>query len=133
VADDDGRRPEPVQGRHDVLDVRVERELGRVRGRGPVVVAQVDRVALPAATREVAEVAFPQPRAGELAVDEEQWLAARAPLRQPGLDVDAAVVQLDLVLAHRPAVDRRQLGARQDGVGDRIRDVIHGRFTTHAG
>ena len=45
----------------------------------------------------------------------------------------AAVVQLDLVLADRPAVDRRQLGARQDGVGDRIGDVIHGRFTTHAG
>ena len=114
VADDDGRRAEPLERRDDVLGVRVEREVGRVRGLRPVVVAQVQRVAFPAAAGEVAEVALPHPRAGQLAVDEQQRLAPRAPLGQPRLDVEAAIVQLDLVLADRPAVDRRELGLGED-------------------
>ena len=114
VADDDRRRAEPLERGDDVLGVGVERELGRVRGLRPEVVAQVEGVALPAAPGEVAEVALPQPRAGQLAVDEQQRLAPRAPLGQPRLDVEAAIVELDLVLADRPAVDRRQLGLGED-------------------
>ena len=73
--------PEPVERRDDVLDVRVEREGRRVGRQRPVVVAQVDRVAFPAAPREVAEEPLPDPRAGELAVDEQQRLAPRPSLR----------------------------------------------------
>ena len=105
---------EPLERRDDVLGVGVERERRRVGGLRPVVVAQVEGVALPAARREVAEVALPEPRAGQLAVDEQQRLAARAPLGQPRLDVDAALVELDLVLADRTAVGRRDLGAGED-------------------
>ena len=107
VPDDHDPGPESLERRDDILRVGVERErrgIGRLR---PVVVAQVERVALPAARREVAEVALPEPRAGELAVDEQQWLAARAPLGQPRLDVDAPLVQLDLVLADGTAVGWR--------------------------
>ena len=89
VADHDDPGAEPLERRDDVLRVGVERERRRVRGLRPEMVAQVERVALPAAGGEVAEVALPQPRAGELAMDEQERLATRAPLGQPRLDVDA--------------------------------------------
>jgi hypothetical protein len=95
-----------------------------------VVVLEVECVALPAAPGEVAEIALPEPRPGELAVDEQQRLAARPALGQPRLDVHAAVVQLDLVLAHRAAVRRRVLGAGEDLVGGRLG---HGVLTIRAG
>jgi hypothetical protein len=63
-------------------------------------------------------------------VDEQQGLPARAALRQPRLDVHAAIVQLDLVLAHRSAVRRRVLGAGEDLVGGRLG---HGVITIRAG
>src|SRR4029079_4537580 len=99
MADDHDARREPLEGRDDILGVGVERERRRVRGLRPVVIAQVERVTLPAACCEVAEVALPQPRAGQLAVDEQEWLASRAPFGQPRLDIDPALIELDLVLA----------------------------------
>jgi hypothetical protein len=63
------------------------------------VVAQVEGVTLPAAAGEVVEVPLPDPRAAELAVDEQDRLAPRPPLGQPRFDVQAAVDDLDLVLA----------------------------------
>ena len=95
-----------------------------------MVVLEVEGVALPAATGEVAEVALPEPRAGQLAVDEQQRLPSRTALGQPRLDVHAAVVQLDLVLAHRAAVRGRVLGAGEDLVGGRLG---HGVLTIRAG
>src|SRR5690242_3050975 len=77
-------------------------------------VAQVEGMALPAARREVAEVALPDPRPGQLAVEEEQRLATGPSFGQPGLDVQAAGVELDLVLANGPAVLGRDLGAGED-------------------
>src|SRR4029453_9158603 len=65
------------------------------------------------------------PRAGELPVDEHQRLAPRTPLRQPRLDIDAAVVELDLVLADRPAVRRWHRGTGQDGLRDGIGHSTH--------
>ena len=41
--------------------------------------------------------AGPQPRAGENAVDQEEWRFAAAPLRLVGLDVDALGLDEDLV------------------------------------
>ena len=107
MADGDDVGPEPLHRRDDVLGVGLEVERGRVRGLRPVVVAEVEGVALPAAAGEVAEVALPDPGAAELAVDEQERLAARAPLRQPGLDVQAALGELDLVLADGPAARAR--------------------------
>ncbi len=72
---------------------------------------------LPTAPGEVPEIPLPQPGAGELAMDEQQRLASRAPLRQPRFDVEPAVEQLDLVLADGPAVGGRDLGAGEDLVG----------------
>jgi hypothetical protein len=120
VTDDDGRRPEPLQRRHDIFRVRVEGQLRGVGGSRPEVVLEVERVTLPTARGEVAEEPLPDPRAGELAVDEEQRLPAGAPLRQPRLDVDATVVKLDLVLPDRPTVGRRDLCPGED--------LVRGRF-----
>ena len=120
VADRDGRRAQAVERRDDVLDVHVERQLRRVGRPRPMMVLEVERVALPAARREVPEIPLPEPRPGELAVDEQQRLAARPPFGQPRLDVQAPVVELDLVLADRPAVRGRDLGAGKD--------LIRGRF-----
>ena len=78
---DDDARAEPLDRRDDVVGVGVERQAGRVGGLRPEVVAQVERVALPAAAGEVAEEALPEPRSGELAVDEQQRPAARSALR----------------------------------------------------
>ena len=85
-----GRGISPDAG-DDVIDVGVEVELGEIGRLGPVVAAQVERVALPAARREVAQEALPQPRTAELAVEHVQRLATRAALGQPRLDVQAAV------------------------------------------
>src|SRR5207247_7444061 len=74
-----------------------------VGGLRPVMGAQVERMALPAARREVAEEPFPDPRSRELAMDEQKRLPSGAALRKPALDVQASVVELDLVLADRPA------------------------------
>ncbi len=89
VTDHDDAGAEPLEGADDVLGVGVERQRRRIGGLRPEVVAQVEGVALPAARGEVAEVALPDPRTGQLAVDEQQRLAARPPLGQPRLDVDA--------------------------------------------
>ena len=89
VADGHRRRAQPLEGRDHVLRVRLDVEGGRVGRLGPVVVAQVEGVALPAAAREVVQVALPDPGAAQLAVDEQERLPARAPLGQPGFDVEA--------------------------------------------
>ena len=49
VADRHGRRSEAVERGHDVVDVRLEGQLGRIGGPRPVVVLEVERVSLPAA------------------------------------------------------------------------------------
>jgi hypothetical protein len=120
VADRHGRRAEAGERGDHVVDVDVERQLVRVGRAGPVVVLEVQGVAFPTARREVAEVALPQPRPGELAVDEQERLAARPPFRQPRLDVQAAVVELDLVLADRTPVGARHLRPSEDLVGGRV-------------
>ena len=114
VADHDDARAEPLDRRDDVVGVGVERERRRIGGLRPEVVAQVERVALPAAPGEVAEVALPEPRPGELAVEEQERPAARSALGQPRLDVQAALDELDLVLADGPA-GRRRRGGRSSG------------------
>ncbi len=113
MADRHHARSEPIDRGADVIDEALEREVRGVRRLAPVVVAQVEGMALPAATGEIAEEPLPGPRAGKLAMHEQQRLAPRATLGQPGLDVQAAVVQLDLVLADGPT--RR----RQEGIGAR--------------
>ena len=130
VADHDGRRAEPVDRRDDVVDVRRRTSARAGRPSATSSGSEVEGVALPAARREVAEVPLPEPRAGELAVDEQQRLATRSTLGQPRLDVQAAVVELDLVLADGPAVGGRDLGAGEDPVG--CRSVI-GRWRRAAG
>ena len=93
-------------GRAHIADVGREVErlvVGRVR---PVVAAQVHGMSLPAALREVLLVAMPDPGARQLTVDEEERLAAGPSFRQPRLDVDAAIEQVDLVLAHGPGAGR---------------------------
>src|SRR5262245_61064404 len=99
MTDRDDRGTKPVHRGADIIDEALEREVGGVRRLAPVVVAQIERVALPAAAGEIAKKPLPCPRPGELTVNEEQRLASRAALRQPRLDVQAALVQLDLVLA----------------------------------
>jgi hypothetical protein len=132
MADNDDPGAEPPHGCRDVLDVRRERQLRGVGGLAPEVVSKVDRVAFPAAPGEVAEEALPEPRPAQLAVDEEQRLAPRTTLRQPRLDVDAAIGQLDLVLAHRPALGRRDRRSREQYLGQAVDQVGH-RVTTRAG
>ncbi len=132
VADRHGVRADALEpGRH-VVEVRLEGEALGIGRAAPEVVAEVERVALPAAPGEVAQPALPEPRSGKLAVDVEERAAARAPLRQPALDVDAALLDLDLVLADRPAAGRRAPGCRR---GTRIvaieRVVVH--VTTRGG
>ena len=122
--------PEPLHRRADVVDERLERELGRVGGLAPVVVPKVEGVALPAAPGEVAEEALPGPRPAELAVDEQQRLPARSALGQPRLDVQAALVQLDLVLADGPAGWRRQSGV---GCRGHLASGLIGELATRAG
>ena len=101
VADRHGVRADALEpGRH-VVEVRLEGEALGIGRPAPEVVAEVERVALPAAPGEVAQPALPEPRSGQLAVDVEERAAARAPLREPALDVDAALLDLDLVLADR--------------------------------
>ena len=102
-----------------VVHVGVEVELLEIVHIGPEVAAQVERVALPAALREVLQVALPQPRAAQLAVDEEERPPPRSALGQPRLDVEAALLDDDLVLAHRPVV-----GLAAIGVGDAV--ATHG-------
>src|SRR5204862_853508 len=136
----DLRRPEPDQAGDDILDIRIEGQLRRIDRPRPEVVLEVEGVSLPAARSEVAEEPLPEPRAGQLSVHEQEWLASRASLRQPRFDVDAAIVELDLVLADRPAVRRRDLRSGEDllrcrfghGMGLGVRDVI-GWFTTREG
>src|SRR4051794_1236024 len=77
-------------------------------------------MALPAPRREVAEEPLPQPRTRQLAVDEEERLPPRSALREPRLDVQAAVVELDLVLPDGPAVRRRDLRPGEDLVRRRF-------------
>ena len=124
--------PEPLHRGDHVLGVGLDVERGRVRGLRPVVVAQVEGVALPAAAGEVVQVALPDPGAAELAVDEQERLAARAPLGQPGLDVQAALGQLDLVLADGPAARRRVRGEEAVGGGE-VGHRGRSRPTTRAG
>ena len=83
VADDDRGAVERVVPRDRVVDVRLEVELLERRGLRPEVGAQVERVPLPAALREVAQVALPQPRAAQLAVQVVLRPASRPALRQP--------------------------------------------------
>src|SRR5436190_1573171 len=80
-------------------------------------VAQVEGVALPATGREIAEIPLPGPRSGELAVEEQQRLPARAPLGQPRFDVEPSIEELDFVLPDRAPAWRRQLGMGQDLLG----------------
>ncbi len=61
VAKHDRRSRHQVRAGDRVLGVGVEVELGKIGRLGPVVAAQVERVAFPAAWREVAQVALPQP------------------------------------------------------------------------
>ena len=117
VADDDRRRTEALHRGDDVLGVRADVERRRVGGLRPEVVAQVEGVALPAAAGEVVEVPLPDPRAAELAVDEQDRLAPRPPLGQPRFDVQAAVDDLDLVLADGPPVGRAGAGEEALGCG----------------
>lgn len=98
---------QPVQRGDHVLGVGLDVEGGRVRRLRPVVVSEVEGVPLPAAAREVMQVALPDPRPAELAVDEQERLAAGAALRQPGLHVQAAIDELDLVLADGAASGSR--------------------------
>jgi hypothetical protein len=114
VADDDDPGAEPLDGRDDIVGVRVERERRRVGRLGPEVVAQVEGMPLPAATGEVAEVALPQPRAGQLAVEEQERSPAGPSLGQPRLDVQSALGELDLVLADGSTAGGRR-GARSSG------------------
>src|SRR6185503_6858193 len=90
-----------------------------------MVVAQVEGVALPAASREVPEVALPGPRSGELAVDEQERLPPRSTLGQPRLHVDPALIELDLVLSNRPAVGGWHLGSGEDLLGGRLGHGFH--------
>ena len=102
VAEHDRRPRQTLRPGDDVVDIGGEVELAEIGRLGPVVAAQVERVTLPAARREIAQVALPQPRAAQLAVEHVQRLAPRAPLGQPRLDVQAAVADDALVLADRP-------------------------------
>jgi hypothetical protein len=81
VADRDDVWPQALHRRDHVLGVQLDVERRRVRGLGPVVVPQVEGVALPAAAREVVEEALPHPGAAQLAVDEQDRLAAGPALR----------------------------------------------------
>ena len=121
VADGHGRGTESLQGRDHVLRVRLDVEGCRVRRLRPVVVAQVEGMALPATAREVVQVALPDPGATELAVDEQERLPARPSLGQPRLDVEAPLRELDLVLADGPTAGT---GAGEEAVGGG--DICHG-------
>ena len=103
VADDHRGATQGVEAGDRVVDIRVQvehLEVGRVR---PEMSPQVEGVPLPAALREVLEVALPDPRATQLAVEQVQRSATGAALRQPALDVQPALLDDDLVLAHRSA------------------------------
>ena len=63
VADRHRGGPEALHRGDHVLGVGLDVERGRVRRLRPVVVAQVERVALPAAAGEVVQVALPDPGA----------------------------------------------------------------------
>ena len=76
VTDDDRRLPEPDQARDDILDIGLERELGGIDRPRPEVVLEIEGVPLPAARGEVAEEPLPEPRAGQLTVHEQEWLAS---------------------------------------------------------
>ena len=89
VADDDRRPAQRVVPGDGIVDVAVEVELLEVGRVGPEVRPQVEGVPLPAALREVLEVALPDPRAAQLAVEQVQRPATRASLGQPALDVQA--------------------------------------------
>ncbi len=92
-------------------------------------------MSFPAAPGEVPEVSLPEPRTRELAVNEQERLPAGATLGEPGLDVQAAVEELDLVFANWPAGRGRDLRSGQDVVGRRLghpRSTVQ-CFTTHAG
>ena len=132
VADRHGVGPDPLEPGRDVVEVGLEREPLGVRRPAPVVVAEVEGVALPAAPGEVAEPALPEPRAGQLAVDVEERSAARASLGQPALDVDAALLDLDLVLADGTASGPGPVGCRRGTRPVAVeRVVVH--LTTRAG
>jgi hypothetical protein len=115
---------------HDVVHVVVEVDQGDFGRLRPEVVAQVEGVALPAAAREVRQVALPDPRPGQLAVDEQQRPASRTPLRHPRLHVEPAFGDFNLVLADRAAVgaDRMRSGDVQL-VGDVVAHLLS--VTTH--
>jgi hypothetical protein len=65
------------------------------------VIPEVEGMPLPSAACQVAEPSLPEPRTGQLTVDEEERPPPRATLGQPRLDVEAALLELDLVLADR--------------------------------
>ena len=77
VADHDHPGAEPCDDRGDILDEHLEGQLGRVRGLAPMMISQVKGMALPAPSREVAEVALPEPRTPEFPMHEQEGFAAR--------------------------------------------------------
>ena len=122
-------RAEAVQRGDHVLGVGLDVERGRVRRLRPEVVAQVEGVALPAAAGEVVEVALPDPRPAQLAVDEQDRLAPRAALGQPRLHVQAALGELDLVLADGTA---RRVAVRATMRSVAVRSVIGSARAYHS-
>ena len=96
----------------------------------PVVAAQVQRVALPATRREVAQEAMPLPRAAQLPVEQVERLAARTAFGQPRLDVQAAFADDALVLADGPVGARIHLRALAEVVAVTVRAAtrshVHG-------
>ena len=102
--------PAHGKGSISVLDFatgKIEVEVLEVVRVGPEMRAQVEGVPFPAALREVAEIALPEPGAAELTVQQVQRTSPRAALRQPRLDVQATILDADLALAPGPARWRR--------------------------
>ena len=98
------RRTEPLDRRDDVLDVRVEVEVAGSAVCDQKWLRRLSGVALPAAAGEVAEVALPDPRAAELAVDE-----------QTGLRRDRRSGSHDSMYRPRSAIRSRPCGSAARG------------------
>ena len=103
MTDDHGRPAQGVQAGDRIVDVAVQVERLEVGGVRPEVRPQIEGVPLPAALCEVLEVPLPDPGATQLTVEQIQRSATGPALRQPALDVQAAILDDDLVLAHGPA------------------------------
>ena len=101
VPDDHRRAPERIEAGDRIVEVGVQVERLEVGAVGPEMRAQVEGVALPATLGEVLQIALPDPRSGQLAVQQVQRPPPGAALGEPALDIEATLLDDDLVLAHR--------------------------------